>query len=145
MALADIVDLQMYVNQQAEVLAAFAEASQPGMNTWVIGSLTEPKTLGKHKAGCITVSAAAIASRTAALLHSTAKPSPDPRVASTEHQSVAQLAADISRVSGQQQGVSQIQVDASEQEGQVGSHLFACISLSDHMLHPAPVHLNALQ
>jgi len=48
-------------------------------------------------------------------------------VASSEHQSVAQLAADISKASGQQQGVSQIQAGASEQ-GQVGSHLL----LADH-------------
>jgi len=129
-ALADIADLQTFVDQQAEVLAAFAQASQPGMNTWVIGSLTEPQThdLGKHQAGCITVSAAAIASRTAELLQSTAKLSLDSRVASTEHQSVAQLAADISKASGQQRDVSQIQGDASEQEGQVGSHLL----LADH-------------
>ena len=129
-ALADIVDLKMHVDQQAEVLAAFAEASQPGMNTWVIGSLTEPQThdLGKHQAGCITDSAAAIASRTAALLQSAAKPLLDPRVASSEHQSVAQLAADISKASGQQQAVSQIQADASEQERQVGSHPL----LADH-------------
>jgi len=127
-ALADIVDLQTYVDQQAEVLSAFAEASQPGMNTWAIDSLTGYKTLGKHPAGCITVSAAAVASRTAVRLQSTAKLSLDPRVPSNDHPSVVQLATDISKVSGQQQGVSQIQADASEQEGQVGSHLL----LADH-------------
>ena len=122
------MDLQTYVKQQAELLPVFAEACQPGMNTWVIGSLTEAKTLGKQHAGCITVSAAAIASRTAELLQSTAKLPLDPPVASSEHQSVAQLGADINKASGQQQNVPQIQADASEQEGQVGSHLL----LADH-------------
>ena len=63
-ALADIVDLQNCIDRQAALWSAFAEASRPALNTWVIASLTEPKPSTRPKHASISAAPAAAAGTT---------------------------------------------------------------------------------
>lgn len=140
-ALADVADLLACIERQAGVLTAFAEASRPSLNTWVIASLTEPKPSAQQMPASISARPAATAGTTVSSAPQAAasqpaaeraslsyadlllKARPRPQAAPAESGSGVQTAAETDRVApGEQQVVAQAPADlASEQEGQVST------------------------